>query len=160
SVTELYQTFPIVERERPATLAWVNLRDTAQNRVLQFDRGELLCRADQLFGAHAVTQIFFSGLGNRSHIPQPRGVVGRRRHHALAVRAEGRAPPSVRMDFEDRRLLAAGGVPQPRSVVVRRRHHALAVGAEGRGPHYARMAFEDGRLLAAGGVPQPRSVVV
>ena len=50
-------------------------------------------------------------------VPQPRRVVVRRGHHALAVGAEGRARHEVSMAFEDRGLLAAIGVPQSRGVV-------------------------------------------
>src|SRR5262249_21362753 len=62
-----------------------------------------------------------------------------RRHHALSVRAEGRAHDRTAPAHRRRDRHARAGIPDPRCPIFAGRYYPLTIGTEGRVPHRADM---------------------
>ena len=93
----------------------------------------------------------------RRRVPEPGGLVVRRRRDLRPVRAEDRRPDAILMG-EPGELLARLCVPEPGGLVVRHRHDLRPVRAEGRRPD-ALLMGEAGELLPCLCVPEPGGVV-
>jgi hypothetical protein len=103
--------------------------DALQDWVFHLAFTELLRRANEFLGAHALSQNIAALARRPCDVPDARGLVVRRRHHPLAIDAERRGAHRAAMAFQDGGLLAALRIPDARGAVPRRRHHPLVIAA-------------------------------
>src|SRR5262245_57339153 len=121
---------PVVERQWPTAQAGIARDritpvDAAQDWVFELGFGEFLCRAEELLGAYALTQLVTADARRPANVPDPCGVVAGCRQHAAAVRAECCGADGGGVSTEDGNLLAARRIPDARRPVKRRRHHEI-----------------------------------